>query len=303
MKKGKIDENKKVTGKRVIIIIVSIVVVLVLGVISYIGYDRYYKADEEIPHDSYILEEDVTLSKEEVLEYLDEVPFYGVFGYGKDAYQGEKVITINDIDSSTLLSIASTYLDESQVLSYKDGMPLPDGESKSSMNEDSSDYIYIKQEDLVSIIKEVYNFDLTDMKQFNSPGNNYIESNDKKYTNAIFTYKDGYFISYGTISKPLGLRVSKLDNFNIKDGVLTITSKYGVYTCNEIECVLYNSTEPLKDRGLNDNNIIYRCSVSDTNCKYELNNNLKNNNMLKTYKHTFKLKDGDYYWESTVRTN
>lgn len=291
-------KRKNKSKKKYFVIMIIIITIIILGVLAYITYDRYYRVDEEIPNDSGAIEEDVKVNNEEVLEYLGEVPFYGVNGYKKDAYQGSKLTIKKDIDASVFLSIASTMLDEDQVLSYKKGMPLPDGQTESDMNDNSSDYTYFKKEDITGIVHDLYNFDLSDMKEFNSPGNKYLTEKGQNYNNSTFIYKDGYFLSYGTVSNPLGLKVSKLDSYETNDKYLIINEKYGIYTCSETSCYIYSSSEPVKNRGLNDKNIIYKCNLGD-NCKYELTDELKNNKMLKTYKHKFRLIDGQYFWESS----
>lgn len=231
---------------------------------------------EEERHDELIKEEQIEN------EYLKSVPFkYENQDNGKDAYQ-EKLVTINDISDSVLLSYAVSHLDKNLV--YTDLIPIKD------KNEDRG--FQIKASDLKKIIDEKYNIDFKSEKNFLAPTITSDGFVDEKIAGKGFEYIKEYDIyeGFSTQSEERNVHLSRnIKQENVQND-MTITEQFGIIRVkNGVFYLLKKQTDTVE------NSIYSNESESKVEKYFE-----KNSEKFPIYKHTFKKdKFSNYYWYST----
>ncbi len=286
-------------GKGLIITII-ILIILLLSSLGYILYDKVIentKEQKEITNKETTQKEEITTISENKLSYIVNTVPFNTSGYNNDlktAYAKTKV-TINDIKKDLLIQYAF-YSQEPE--EYKEGMPkfeFDEKENKYKVSTSKDTFPssgYISFDNINAFIKENYNIELN--KEEIEEGMSITAPSC-----GSIVYVNGYF---GWECHKGGSSVTKfnnIENYKIENGKLTINEKVGFLYSGDGGAVLYkDNQETEKIKYISTTGEGYY-SIDIWKQEYFDDNQDK----FYTYKHTFKIENNNYYWESTELIN
>lgn len=263
-------------------IIIVILLLIILGLGGFVLYQRSLLDKEKTntgsdkKNNPTVEVEQKKFSDEELTGYLKDVPYLpeytidNLYDYKEDAYRGEKV-TSSDLNEKLLLAHAYRYAERTNTTEEVEASIC----GKCAANE------YVKEEELLRVVKDMYNIDTIKATNFTVAGGG-VE------------FTGGYYAAFFARGATKLDRYSKLVKYEIKDNDLVIYEKV-LFTANISTNVLV-----LKTTTSDTNEALQTFTNNDEASKYALDNIELGN----TYKHTFKINsEGKYYWYSSELSN
>ena len=280
MEEKKDVSTNKSNKSTTIIIVIPLLIILGLG--GLVLYQRSLLDKEKANTDSdkknnpTVEVEQKKFSDEELTGYLKDVPYLpeyttdNLYDYKEDAYRGEKV-TSSDLNEKLLLAHAYRYAERTNTTEEVEASIC----GKCAANE------YVKEEELLRVVKDMYNIDTIKATNFTVAGGG-VE------------FTGGYYATFFARGATKLDRYSKLVKYEIKDNDLVIYEKV-LFTASISTNILV-----LKTTTSDANEALQTFTNNDEASKYALDNIELGN----TYKHTFKINsEGKYYWYSSELSN
>ena len=272
----------------ILYIIITILLIVIAVGVTYIIMDNKNNEkvvepnnNEEQENDNQDQEEQVTLTEEELIEYLSYVPKNNLLS---EFNTYETPSNINDLTDSVIISNALRVLtNNTNFDSMEDSYTI----------EDFPDYsfdIRYSSEEIIEQTLKMYNYKVTNLTNVTSSN---IGEGMYGSTQFIFDYYNGYFYGINACADCSDNHISKIKEYSATEEELIIY-EYGAYL--ESEMGENHNTRLVDYQTSKEENLENPCSSTenDYSCYYD---DLLDEFTL--YKHTFKKNDTGYYWYST----